>query len=225
MIIAVTGFKGGCGKSTITINLAAGLQDQNYSVLIVDADEQGSLMSFAEVAMEGFPTVISIDKPILHKENQVPKLARDYEFTIIDCPPKDSDVIISALTIADVALIPVTPSPLDVWAAVKFKKLLDEAQALRPDLAPFLILSRRKPNTTLGDEGREALGAYKIEVLESEICERIDVQNAVFEGKPLIKYKPNSKAAAEFMALTEEIVAYVKKAKPAKLGRRVPVER
>lgn len=213
MILAITGFKGGVGKTSISVNLAACLEEIGHSVLIVDADIQGSASEYADVARGPFPTVVSMTKPILHKAEQVPRLAESVDFVIIDCPPKDGEVIRSALVAADFAIVPVTPSALDTLAMAKFKKLLEEAMQVRdmaklPPLYTALLVSKKKSGTLAGDEAKGALQFYKMDVLDAEIGERMAVQYAVSEGKTVIQYEPESKATQEFRTLAKEVVRY-----------------
>lgn len=220
MIIAVTGFKGGVGKTSISVNLAACLEELGHTVLIVDADIQGSASEYADVARGSFPTVVSMTKPILHKAEQVPRLAKSVDFVIIDCPPKEGEVIRSALVAADFAIVPITPSALDTLAMAKFKKLLEEALQVRdmaklPILTTVLLVSKKKAGTLAGDEAKGMLTFWKMDVLDTEIGERMAVQYAVSEGKTVIQYEPESKAAQEFRQLAKEVVRYAEARKDA----------
>jgi chromosome partitioning protein len=211
-IIAVTGFKGGCGKTTIAMNLAGALIEHNQSVLVVDADPQGSSLAWAAAArLPGFPTVIGLPKPILHRPEQVPALAQNYQFTLIDCPPANNEIVQSALAAATVALLPVTPSPLDIWSATSFVRLIQDARVTNGRLAAFLLLSRRKPNTSLGVEGKASLELYGLPVLNTEIFERIDLQKAVMAGMAVTQYEPKGKSAHEFQTLAKEIIDYAER--------------
>jgi len=83
MKIGVLNQKGGAGKTTISLHLAHGLARQNYRVLLVDADPQGSSRDWATARQDDAPfSVMGLDRPILHKE--LPKLAQGYDYVLID---------------------------------------------------------------------------------------------------------------------------------------------
>src|SRR5262245_47562084 len=117
MIVAVTGLKGGTGKSTIALHLAGEAQRRGLKTLVADADAQRTSLTWSDLASENgissSPTVIGVSTG-LHK--QLPELAAQYGFTVVDCAPRSDVTTRAALCIADVALIPTGPSPTDVWA-------------------------------------------------------------------------------------------------------------
>jgi chromosome partitioning protein len=212
MIIAITGFKGGCGKTTVCVNLAACVQEIGHTVLVIDSDPQASALAWKSAATDqNFPPVFGLPKPILHRPEQVPRLAQMYDSVFIDCPPADTDIIRSALMTAEIAIVPVTPSPLDIWSATSFVRLLSDARTINTNLTAWLLIVRRKPQTVLGEEGRSALEPYNLPILDTEIFERIDNQKAVVAGTTINRYDPTSKAALEFQALAKEIMDYAEK--------------
>jgi chromosome partitioning protein len=113
-IISVSNQKGGCGKTTVTMQLAGILGNENYKVLVVDADPQGTSTRWAASAEDhkAFPATISGLSAAGSKVHQeVEKYVNMYDFIIIDCPPAvDSPVPQSALLISDLldALMPKT---------------------------------------------------------------------------------------------------------------------
>ena len=121
-IIVVVNQKGGAGKTTVSMQLAGTLGRRGHKVLVIDADPQATATRWAASAAEGqaFPASLSGLSAAggkVHREAQ--KYVEDYAFIVIDCPPAaDSAVPQSALMIADLALVPVIPSPLDLWASV-----------------------------------------------------------------------------------------------------------
>ena len=113
MIIAILNQKGGVGKTTLSVNLAAALALSGARTLLVDADPQASALDW-QAARKGeslFP-VVGIAKPTLHKD--VPGLAGGYEHIVIDGPPRANDLAKSAIMAAELIVIPVQPSPYDV---------------------------------------------------------------------------------------------------------------
>src|SRR5258708_5918153 len=106
MIIGVLSQKGGVGKSTISINLAATFARRGKRVILVDADPQGSSMAWSSArdAEPLFP-VVGMAKPTLHKD--LPEIARDYDFVVIDGAPRVNDLGRAAILASDIVVIPV----------------------------------------------------------------------------------------------------------------------
>src|SRR5262245_4570065 len=118
MIIAFCGQKGGAGKTTAALVTATEWLLRGRRVLLVDADPQGSAKTWGEVAAEGgsaAPTVVAMGAG-LHRPDQLPALARSFDLTLIDCPPRHGEIQRAALMVADLAVLPCGPSGLDVWA-------------------------------------------------------------------------------------------------------------
>src|SRR5579863_6210452 len=122
MIIAVVNQKGGAGKTTIALNLAAALAAEGKRVLLVDADPQQTAQDWAAVRSSPPPfQVVGLAKPVLHRD--LPQMAADYDHVVIDGAPRNYEVARSAIAAADVVLIPVQPSGADFWADRKSTRL------------------------------------------------------------------------------------------------------
>lgn len=206
--IAVANSKGGVGETTIAVNLACCLLEHGCDTLIVDADPQGSAMRWRSVAPDNLnlPSVVAIPKAIIHHSDQLPKISVSYKFTIIDCPPALNDITKSALRSADITIVPITPSPYDLWSGVDMLSAIQEIKPWNPKLSTYLLVSRKVPNTVLGRQVREALAEYQQPILKAEICQRIALAEAALTGKGVTQYDPASEAAKEFKSLTEEVL-------------------
>jgi len=138
--IALLNQKGGVGKSTLATNLAACFALAGDPVLYIDADQQGSGLDWS-AARQRKPLfqVVGLPKPTIHRD--LPGLAAPYRWTFIDGPPRVHEVARSAIMAADLVIIPVQPSPYDVWSAKEITDLINEALIMKPSLKPHLRLT------------------------------------------------------------------------------------
>jgi chromosome partitioning protein len=205
MILAVLNQKGGVGKTTLTLHVAAGLALQGARVLVVDADPQGSARDWAaaRTVLPLFP-VVGLDRPTLHRD--VPTLAADYDHVVIDGPPRTTEVTRSALLAADVVLIPVQPSPYDVWACAQLVTLLKEASVFKETLKSVFVISRKIVNTAIGRDVGEALAAYALPVLHTAIAQRVAFAESAATGQTVLETDPHGPAAREVTRLIRELL-------------------
>jgi chromosome partitioning protein len=207
MIIALAGQKGGSGKTTTAIALASEWLGQGRRVLLVDADPQGSTTTFASVAAEAAvpaPTIVAMG-PGLHRPEQLPALAADYEVTIIDCPPRHGEIMRAALMVADLVVLPCGPSAVDAWALGASVDLITEARIVRPNLVAVVLLTKVVARTAIGTAARDVLTSSGLPVLASEMHYRVTYQEAPAAGLGPTKYAPTSPAADEVRAVAAEL--------------------
>lgn len=209
MFIAFCGQKGGSGKTTSAIAVAAELVARgNRQVLLVDADPQGSARTWADVAVEKghrAPTVVAMGAA-MHQPGQLDRLSRSYDVTVIDCPPRHGDIHRAALMIADLAILPCGPTAMDVWALADSVTLITQATAIRPELKALALITRKIKRTTLGQGARDALGAAGLQVLKTELCYRVAYQEAPAAGLGVTEYAPKDQASVEVRALVDELL-------------------
>lgn len=211
-IIAVTGLKGGVGKSTVAANLATCYHASGRRVLAVDADPQGTLRSWAAVAAEGGvegPPVVGVDSRALSRE--IPNLGRDYDVIVIDCPARLGPESRAAMMVADLVLLPSQPGPADAWALRQTLDVLAEAQAVRPQLEARIVLNRVDSRTTLSELARANADGLDVEVLGEGLGNRVAFAEAILAGKGVSTYAPGSAAAAEVTDLFKRIRKFEKK--------------
>lgn len=207
MIIAFTGQKGGIGKSTTAVCLAAAAMAEGLRVLLVDADPQGTARTWGEVASESgraAPTVVAMGAT-MHRQGQLEEMAANYDLTIIDCPPRHGDIQRSALMVADVVVLPCGPTAVDAWALAGTLDVLKEARALRDELHACVLITRKQGRTALGKGARAVLETSGLGVLRTELGYRIAYQEAMATGQGVTTYSPRDPASREIKNLLEEI--------------------
>ncbi|MGO3277537.1 ParA family partition ATPase [Halomonas sp.] len=204
MIIGVLNQKGGVGKTTLSVNIAAALARTGQRVLLIDADPQGSALDWA-AAREGDPlfAVVGLPKPSIHKELSV--VGEGYDHIVIDGPPRVTDLARSAIMASDVVLVPVQPSPYDIWAADEVVKLIQEASVFKENIKSFFVINRKIANTAIGRDVREALEAYNLPTLESSVVQRVVFAEAAAVGKAVYEQDRDGIASQEIEAVVSEL--------------------
>lgn len=204
MIVGVLSQKGGVGKTTIAVNAAATLALRGRRVLLVDADPQGSSLAWSS-AREADPLfpVVGMAKPTLHRD--LPAIARDYEYVLIDGAPRVNELGRSAIMASDAILIPVQPSPYDVWAAALTVQLIREAQQFRERLTAAFVINRKIVNTAIGRDVASALDHFELPVLPGHLCQRVVFAETASQGLSVPESAPQSEAAREVAALVDSI--------------------
>lgn len=203
MIISVLNQKGGVGKTTLSVNIAGQLAAQGARVLLLDADPQGSALDWAAAREEDSHfAVLGLPRATLHKD--IGKFAADYDHIIIDGPPRVTDLARSAILAAELVVIPVQPSPYDVWAAGEVVNLIREARIYKENLKSVFVINRKITNTAIGRDVVEALSTYQTPVLASTICQRVVFAEAAGQGMAVHELG-ESPATTEIRALVQEI--------------------
>ena len=208
-IITVANQKGGCGKTTVAMGLAGTYGLRGKKVLVVDADLQGTATRWAASAPDEtpFPAAVMGLAAVggkLHRE--IKKYVDDYDVIVIDCPPAvDSAAPQSALLISDVAIVPVVPSPADLWAARGIKQIIDNAADINESLRPLMV-ANMVPRTALGREALNTLEDFGIPLARSMLGQRTAYREAVLYGCPVQSLGSKARNAAdEIDALADEI--------------------
>lgn len=209
MIIGVLNQKGGVGKTTLSVNIAAALAHSGARVLLIDADPQGSALDWS-AAREGEPlfSVVGLPRASVHKE--IGTVGQGYDHIIIDGPPRVTDLARSAIMASDLVLIPVQPSPYDIWAADEVVKLVQEATVYKDGLKSAFVVNRKISNTAIGRDVGEALAAYPVPVLASTVTQRVIYAEAAAQGKAVFEIDAEGPATAEIAAFVAELMEYGK---------------
>lgn len=206
-VIAVLNQKGGSGKTTIATHLARGLQLQGHSVLLVDSDQQGSARDWRAVDEDNPVPVIGLDRPTLDKDL---KNVSDKEFVVIDGSPQATNLALSAIKAADFVLIPVQPSPYDVWATSDLVDLVQQRIEMTDGkLKAAFVVSRAIQNTNIGKEVAAVLQDYNLPVLDAKIVQRVSYPNSASVGKTVFETESaKSSAVTEITQLVNEVKTF-----------------
>jgi len=202
-VITVAQHKGGAGKTTLSTQLAAALQQDGAEVLVIDVDPQGSTTEWHKVRC----TTLGRKNRIVLMQTQgwkmmreVPRLSKEYDFIIIDTPPHAESESSIAVRLADLVLMPVQPSPLDVWAcAPTLKIILSEKRPL------MLVMNRVPPKSNLNSTIMDKLDKMGIQVAKQSLGNRVSFASSIMQGLGVIESDPRSLAAEEIHALLKEI--------------------
>ncbi|MGH7240042.1 MAG: ParA family partition ATPase [Candidatus Saccharimonadales bacterium] len=206
MILALLNQKGGVGKTTLAVHITAALALKGRSVLLVDADPQGSALDWAATRQaDPLFSVVGLPKNNLHKE--IPAHAAKYEDVIIDGPPRVNELARAAILASDMVLIPVQPSPYDVWAAKDIVDLLREAAVFKENQICRFVINRKIVKTAIGRDVVDALKSYEIPVLSASIAQRVAFAESAGQGSTVVENDPTGQAADEINELVDEILS------------------
>ena len=204
-IIALIGNKGGAGKTTLAINLAT-LLHQHSPTYLLDADPQGSALHWsAMINDDNMPSVFDATRNI----GKVLKQRRDeVDHVFIDCPPQlHSEQSQVALRHCDIALIPVLPSPLDLWATLAVGEEVAKAQKTNPSLRALLVINQLEPRTKLSRLVGDAITELNIQAVDTALHRRVVYRASVLEGKSVTQMgRQGSIAAEEINSLLAEVL-------------------
>lgn len=197
--LAILNPKGGCGKTTLATHLARAWIDAGRSVTLVDSDPQGSARDWHAIQEDNPVPMIALDRPSL-----LARPPRD-DCVIIDGAAKMSDLIAAAIRVADAILIPVQPSPYDIWAVADMVGLIRARRSVtdgQPAVA--FVLTRVIPRTRLSGDVLEALHEYEFKVLENVIQQRQIYPQTANDGLTVFD-SVNKEAAGEVLRLANEV--------------------
>jgi chromosome partitioning protein len=205
MIISLVNQKGGVGKTTIAVNLASCLSNMGYQTMVIDGDPQGSVLQWQSIENNRSFEVMHYPVPFT-KADLLP-LIKKYAVLVIDAPPAMGEITRSILALADLAIVPIGPSPLDIWSSKETITLIKEIEKKNRRLRGMLLICRKIARTRVGREAREAMEGYETEVFKTEISQRIAYVEAMISGYSVLEYAPTSEAAAEIRNLGREIIS------------------
>ena len=208
LVVSVLNQKGGSGKTTIATHLSRAFQCAGYDVLLIDSDPQGSARDWAAVRDDQPVPVVGIDRPTIERDI---KAVSHKDLVVIDGAPQAADLAISAIKASDLVLIPVQPSPYDIWAASDLVELVKQRIEMTDGrLKAAFVVSRAIKNTKIGAEIREALEGYGLPVLDARVTQSVAYPSSAAIGSTVLDVEPNGNAAKEIMALASELKCKLK---------------
>lgn len=217
LIVAIAGQKGGAGKSTLAVNLAAEWNARGLRVLLVDADPQGTASTWADVAAEAkrpAPAVVAVGENL---RRDVPRLAEAADVVVLDVPGRSGGARqAGALMVADVVVLPCGPSAPDVWALGGSVEVVREVMALRPELRACVVLNRAD-RSAMSKQARGAVDGLGLPVLSQSLGARVAFSEALAAGQGVTAYAPGTVAANELRRLVDELEAFASFSQPSEV--------
>ena len=196
--IAVLNQKGGVGKTTIAVHLAAALSREGPAHL-VDADPQRSAGVWWHVRYDHAPRDLSFSVGTYARENLHEVLAQAgypaYDWVVIDGPPGAGPISRSAILAADLVIVPVLAAPFDVWADA-IVRTVEQCGAVKPQLVVRTVVNQHEPHTILGREILEELRSLPgAQLLRTSIRRRTEYPKAARFGLTAFETDPTGAAA------------------------------
>lgn len=213
MIILIGSQKGGCGKSTIAVNIAAFLASKKKDCILVDSDAQrtASVWSLDREENKSLSKVHSIQK-FDNICNALLDLKSRYEYVIVDSPGRDCRELRTGLTVADLLVVPLKCSQPDLDTVPHMKQIIDEAKDFNPAIhvKTLLTMVSTNPMITEKKESQKYLKQYpEMPLLKSIISERKVFRDCMSQGKGVHEME-NLKACKELAELIKEILRCLK---------------
>ncbi len=209
MIISIVNLKGGAGKTTLATNLVFALS-RKAKTLLIDTDMQRSASiwyNVRESVNDNF-SVISIAEDASLKK-QIPEFKKQYEHIIIDGAPQSDRISAICIYAADLVIIPVMPSPYDLWATASILERVKTTQEIQPNKKAYFVLNRVNDQAAISRETAEALESLGCPIFKTRLHSRVVYADSAASGQSVLE-SGNAKAKAEFEALYTEVEQLIK---------------
>lgn len=204
-VITIAQQKGGSGKTTIAVNLAVHYSRSGKSVALLDTDPQGSLGRWFMTRHAGLGGDTGLEFGTASAWGvayECDKLRRQHDLVIVDTPPKIDADLRPALRAADLVLIPVATSQVDLWAT---EGVLDLAR--RESTPAMIVLNRLAPRARLAGTVNAEIDAMEVPRAAAALGNRVGFAEALGQGLSAAELARSGPAAREVAALAAEIAA------------------
>ena len=195
--------KGGAGKTTLAAQIATALLDAGYSVATIDIDPQGSLSLWYAARM----AALGNNNKLVHSQTQgfrlkkeAERLSKEHDYVVIDAPPHAESEATIAIRTADMVLIPMQASPMDLWAC---RPTIQAAKDENTD--SLIILNRVDTRTKLNGAIQDKLTELDTKVAKTTLGNRVAFASSMLDGKGVVETESSSTAAKEIKALIKEL--------------------
>lgn len=222
MIVSIVNEKGGSGKTTLAVNLAARLAEDGDNVLLIDADPQKSTEVFSDMRSQSGlkPLFSNVSRTGVSLGDEIERMSKAFDSIIIDTGGRDSKEMRKAMLKSNLVIIPTIPSQYDVPVLESMLEIYDESRQVNEKLLAFVLVNRASPNPFLFKELenlREFISRIKAEkdlknvvLLKSSLFERQAYRKAVVEGKSVSEFcDKNDKALQDFENFYKELLKSV----------------
>ena len=209
MIVLIGSRKGGCGKSTLSVNLATQLVCDGFDVALLDADQQGTTSNWVadRNALALLPLVNCV-RSFGNISAAVLDLASRHEHVIADAAARDSQELRTGMGVADLLLVPCRPSQADLDTLSHMHQVIKQAKSINPKLKAkmALTMASTNPRVSEAEEARQyAVNYPHIEVLAHVVHDRKVYRDALSLGKGVVEMN-NPRARSEMRGMTREIM-------------------
>ncbi|MTH62125.1 ParA family protein [Paracoccus litorisediminis] len=191
--ICVTAQKGGAGKTTLARNLAVAASQDGQRAVLIDLDPQQSLRGWWDSREADEPAMLATDPAPHQLAHALIRLAEDFDLCVIDTPPAAPDWLAEAITLADLALVPVRPSADDLRAVGATIAALERAGT------PFAFVLSQAPRAKLTDQTVRALARHG-RIAPENIAQRVAYAETAGSGQGVCETN-DSKARAEMAGI------------------------
>lgn len=207
--IAMVSQKGGAGKSTLALHLAAEASSQRRRALLIDLDPQGNVAKWGDRRGDAPPDVsaehpANLDKALRAAETE------GYDLIVLDTAPHADQTALRAAKSADLVLVPCRPATFDLEA---IRTTLDLCQLTK---RPAIVVLNAAPiRSRVVDEARHAVGDHGGAVCRVVIHHRVAFQHCLIDGRTAAEFEPGGAAALEIAALYADVLSRLHAGVPA----------
>jgi chromosome partitioning protein len=204
LIITVAQQKGGAGKTTLVAHLAAHWANNGKKVAVIDTDPQGSLSHWIAARNATHPDYATITHAHVNgwrTQNEVDRLRKAHDILLIDSPPHAMTETRVAVRVADLVVIPMQPSPMDLWATQPTLNMAKEEKT-----KPLIVFNRVPPQSNLSAVIAEEAEKLGVAIAKNAIGNRVMFAASLLQGIGVAEISAYSRASEEIGALAKEIL-------------------